>query len=102
MKITGEKYERMKMAMQAVYSHNPKVAEEAFVRGGLSMTVWTLWNIADQNLMNDDNHPFFKHRKWDRIVPYDPNWDVYSNDDDDSHIETALKRILVQIGFRPN
>ena len=99
MKIKGDKYATMLAAMRAVvdYLGGPATIKQ----GGLGQMalLWTLWNIASDNLRYDDTHPWFKNGKWKRVIPQNASFDMYSDDDNDRTIETALKAIGRELGL---
>jgi hypothetical protein len=58
-------------------------------------TMFNLLAIVSQCRAFDDNHPNFKSGRWARVLPYDGRnycW-YYDGGLNDSHIETALKKI---------
>jgi hypothetical protein len=91
-KIPEPIYNKMLAALRAV------VEDKGGPTGagrGLS-NLWQLWWIANDNLLYDDNHPYFKSGHWKRIVPHDPQFSL--RDYNDSHIETAIKRAGKELG----
>ncbi len=93
MKIKGQKLETMKTAFTLVFNALGKEeVRRKFKLFGAQNAVWGIWNRASDDMLHDDNHPSFKH--YPRIVPYNPTFDVYSEDTNDNHIETAILKIL--------
>jgi hypothetical protein len=80
-----------KAAMQARY---PKINVNS-----VTAYLWAAFTIAADNMRYDDNHPFFQNGTWTRILPHNPNFDMYSDGDNDTHLTTALKAIGKEIGF---
>lgn len=89
MKIKGEKYEIMKAAMSAALKDHALPITLA--------DLWQLWAMAERNLRYSDEHPGFKSGLWKRIFPQNKNFDTYSEDHNDSHIETALRNIVKEV-----
>ena len=61
--------------------------------------LWDVWHVASHNLLYDDNHPAFSNGLWSRVHPYEPHFDIYSDNVNDRHIETALKQIGRELGL---
>jgi len=99
MKIQGQKYEFMKSAVKAVV----EAVGPDHVRAALALKkvspAWEIWNRASDDLRYDDTHPVFKVRQ--RVVPYNPTFNVYSDDTHDGHIQTALFHILKELLDQP-
>ena len=119
MRIQGTKYATMKNAMRAVVEHHgpdrineiysPLSKTEKLRSVGVGRTVaevslvnrmlWDLWDQANHNLRYDDMHPCFQNGLWTRICPQNATFDIYSNDDNDEHIKTALRSIGRELGI---
>lgn len=58
-------------------------------------TMWELLHKVSQDRAFDDSHPAFQSGAWKRVLPCDKrNYCFYYADDcDDSHVETALRKI---------
>lgn len=59
---------------------------------------WVLLNLTTFDFLNDDFHPAFNpphNRK--RINPYKPGWQMYDFCLDDTHYNTALKKIIKEL-----
>jgi hypothetical protein len=101
MKIVAAKYAKMLAGMRAVVDHlgGPAVVNDKAHTSGFSETrsLWDLWHIVSDNLKYDDSHPWFISGRWTRLIPQDATFDVYSDGANDSHIETALKRIAKEL-----
>jgi hypothetical protein len=98
MKIQGQKYKKMKAAYTAVVNH---IGIEVINKNWLKVhsetkIIWAIWWQANTNLTCDDTHPTFIRQK--RIHPYDASFDMYSDGDNDNHIDTALKKISRDLG----
>lgn len=100
MKIKQELYEKMKTAMELMinsFGGSQKI-NERFANKSRITKLWSIWNAASFDLMYDDTHPAY--RKKQRVVPYEEGFNVYNDDDiNDSHIETALKKIGTELGI---
>jgi hypothetical protein len=102
MKVKGQKYNTMLAAMRAIIEHyGLKVIRNRYAGSGLTCRrmVWDVWRPAHNNLQYDDTHPFFANGTWTRITPHVAGFDMYSEDTHDTHIETALKRIALELGL---
>ena len=95
MKINKQKYDVMFEAMKAVVNHYgiPAIKRAAAVKFSSERIVWDLWCIASDNLMYNDGDYRFKYGISPRIIPYNKDFDPYSDDVNDDHIETALLKI---------
>jgi len=108
MKIKGEKYEIMNDAIEKFVDHHSKEKVKLFLhnahlqKGAIRGAIWRIWHEVEKNLLFSDEHPAFKNGTWIRIIPYNTNFKTYSNEDCDSHLETALKKILKDLGVFPN
>jgi hypothetical protein len=100
MKVQGQKFETMKAAMRAVLeNHPPKKVRQSYSGMTCRRMVWDAWRPAHNNLQYSDEHPFFQNGTWTRVYPHFPEFDMYSEDTHDTHIETALKRIALELGL---
>lgn len=107
MKIPETTYNTLLGAIGAIVDHKGGaiVIRRSFTIRGLSVShsqavpsselrmLWDLYHIATRNIMYDDTHPLYQNGTWVRIYPYQPNWNIYSLGINDTHIETALRRI---------
>lgn len=102
MRIKGEKLRVMETAFAAVVK---KIGKEAlltyFSSSSNRLMVWDIWRIAWRNLQYDDSHPLYQNGTWQRIVPPNLSFDLYSDGDNDTHIETALIHIAKKCGLLP-
>jgi hypothetical protein len=100
-KIHGAKYATMLAGMRAVveYYGGPAEILATYADGNVTRMLWSLWNRVDENLRYDDSHPAFQSGHWQRILPPNPSFDMYSDGDNDTHILTALKRIGRELGI---
>jgi hypothetical protein len=101
MKIVGSKYETMKAAMRAVveYAGGPAPVKAAYAKLSSGRMLWDLWHAASRNLLYDDSHPMFANGRCSRVHPHEPHFDLWSDDVNDRHIETALKHIGRELGL---
>jgi hypothetical protein len=101
MKIFGTKYEKMKAAMRAVieFAGGPASVKAAYAKLSPARMLWDTWHSASRNLLYDDNHPAFKSGQWSRVHPHDLHFDLWSDDVNDRHIETALKHLGKELGL---
>ncbi len=104
MKINGTKYATMTAAMRAVVETAGGAARvrEHFAASGLTTLrmLWDVWNGADRNLRYDDSHPAFASGQWTRAYPQDAGFNLYADPSvNDTHIETALKKIGRELGL---
>jgi len=95
MKITGSKFETMKAAVLAVVTRagGKAAVEAAYAALTERRLIWDLWHAASANIMYDDSHPKFALGMCTRVFPYTPDFDLWSDDVNDAHIETALFKI---------
>lgn len=103
MKVKPEKLAYMREAIRKVVDHAggasvvvQKYADKHFSQARL---LWDLWFDAWFQIRNDDKHPWFANETKKRVVAYDPNFNMYSDDDNDAHIYTALKAIGQELGL---
>ena len=103
MKMPADLYQEIKQAFERLVTHFGRenllayaktMTEEAFV--------WKLWNRVSDDWRDDDNHPRFQNhpgfKAHVRINPHkDRMWSIYNLGLNDSHIETALKRICKEL-----
>lgn len=94
MKIKGEKYNTMFAAVKAVIEF---CGMEKFKNGVTTADIWLVWHYAWNNIQYDDSHPFFISGRWTRVFPYNADFQLYSDGDNDDHIITALKRIFREL-----
>lgn len=103
MKIQGKKYEVMKTAMTTLIEHlrsRGNLQKVLNAHESKTFLLWNLWGAVSFQLLNDDNHPAFTRlHNLERIVPYNPEFDAYSDGVNDDHIETALKHIGSNLGI---
>jgi transposase len=103
MKIKGTKYATMLDAMRAVvddYGGPSAVKAAQAERQWTDMAVlWNLWHVCQRNLSYDDTHPAFAQGVWKRIIPQNTAFDMYSDDDNDTHLATALRKIGRELGL---
>ena len=95
MKITGTKYETIKAAVKAVVEHagGPAKVKAAYDKLTEKRLIWDLWHAASSNILYDDSHPKFALGMCSRVYPHVPGFDVWGDDTNDAHIETALYKI---------
>ncbi len=102
-KIAGQHFRLMKEAFTAVVNAHGGVERLRTEYFSANLTekrlIWDVWRIAHNNLQYDDEHPFFKNGRWKRIYPYHSTFKMYPSGVNDSHIETALKRIAKDLGL---
>ena len=99
MRINGQKLATMKAAMTAVLEYFGKAAVASRIANSdRTIIAWNAWNIASDHLRYNDTHPAIL-RRLRELVPQDPTFDAYSNGDNDSHIQTAILKILRDNGF---
>ena len=100
MKIKGAKYDTMATSVKAVVEARGGATVLKKLAGTVKDTVilWGLWEMANRSLRYDDNHPGFANGHWERYVPQNQQFDVYSDDTNDSHIETAMRKICKDLG----
>ncbi len=108
MKIRGEKFEQMSVAMRTWIDYqggNDAVADvfnEGYrkfpesVSDVVNYAGWFVWNRVVHDLQHDDTHPAYVNGRI-RIVPY-VGW-KYDNDLLDSHIQTAIRKIIKEVGL---
>ena len=104
MKIDPQVYERMKSDIAALATHHKiDVATADGGKTGLK-TMWTLLDSARRNRAYDNNHPAFKSGQWPRVLPYDGSeYTVYYKGGcNDSHVETALRKIKKELSEQRN
>jgi hypothetical protein len=101
MKINGVKYDTMKNAMQAVVNHfgGASAVKEFYKHKTSDGMLWALWHITSDNMRYDDTHPNFRFGLWTRIIPQNPSFDMYSDNHNDVHIATALRKIGKELGI---
>ncbi len=101
MKITGTKYDTMRAAMRAVIERAGGTAavKAAYADKTPGRMLWDLWHVAERNLRYDDAHPAYAGGHWTRVYPYNPSFDVYSDNVNDQHILTALTKIGKEAGL---
>ena len=101
MKITGTKYAKMHAGMRAAvdYAGGPAAVKAAYAAVTPGRMLWDLWHSVSRCLLYDDAHPGFARGLWPRFIPHDPSFDIYSDDANDSHILTALKKIGREFGL---
>ncbi len=94
MKIQGKKYEVMKDAFTKIFnSHGPEKVKEAIRNNGKTKVIWSIWTRAADQLRYNDNHPIIKTR----IVQQNTEFDVYDDNTNDDHIQSALVKILKEL-----
>ncbi len=101
MRITGKKFDIILNAMHAVVDHfgGSKAIKEKYFGYTQNRMLWNLWSICQRNLAYDDTHPGFAQGHWDRILPQNIDFDMYSDNDNDEHFITALRVVGKRIGI---
>lgn len=93
MKMPKEMYDSLKADIEVI-------VRELTLFDRLDMkTMWDIHAIVSRNRAYDDNHPNFKSKAWKRFLPFDGRnycW-YYDAGLDDSHVETALKKIRKEL-----
>lgn len=102
MKMSKELYGKLENAMQKVVEVVGKNAIEQHRRhNNLSFMriAWDVFRMAERQLIYDDSHPAFKSGQWSRFIDYDATVWAEIKTLLDKHIETAIVRIMIDIGF---
>ena len=110
LKMTKARYEQLRDAIRAVADHygpqkvcSPSCFDNPRIKDKNKALRWRLFNIAMDQLSNDDTHPFFQNGTWDRIIPHVEGFSMnvlYCQDAlSDDHIDTALARIQQELGL---
>lgn len=103
MKMSQERYNLLKSAITKVADHWGRATfVEHTEQTTPTATAWLLHNLAVNQLQYDDTHPFFQNGKWERIVPYQPSFNMYidnGNNLTDNHIQTAIIKISKELGL---
>ncbi len=95
MKIKGQKLDTIKTAFTLVFNHVGKEkVRECHQLASPKRIAWGIWHRASDNMRYDDNHPNFHQGNQVRIVPYNPEFNVYDDDTNDNHIQTVILKIL--------
>jgi hypothetical protein len=103
MKIKPELYAALKSDIESVVkSLGIDVAIADGGKGGLK-TMWELFHKTRRDRSYPDTHPAFAQGVWKRILPYDGrNYTCfYADGCNDSHIETALRKIKTELTTNP-
>ena len=105
MRIKGTRYQELKEGVRAILDHHGlDQLEEHYKKANYSVTsmMWELLNQVLYDFENDDSHPAYAKCGRTRIVPYKGReWNLYADGVNDSHIETALKKIGKELGLIP-
>lgn len=98
MRVKLKKYEKMKAVIKTVVDHYYAwVKQEAAKEKKPSQLMWALFFLAADDMRYDDCHPRYQQR--DRIIPHTPEFDMYSDGDNDDHLTTALLKIGRELGI---
>jgi len=97
MKMSSARYEEIKTGMKKVVDfYGKRLIQEQIVSAGLVPIAWRLFHATTYDFMYSDNHPAFVKGRV-RINPYKEGWNIYNDDLNDAHIETALKKIAKEL-----
>ncbi len=101
MRIKAQQYDTMRVALKAVVDHagGAEAVRKQYATKTMGRLLWDLWHVAEDNLRYDDTHPGFANGHWPRVFPHNPSFDLYANGVNDSHIETALRKIGKELGL---
>lgn len=105
MKIKGARYEELKEGVRAILAHHGlDQLKQHYKEANYpeSSMMWELLNQALYDFENDDTHPAYRKGGRTRIVPCKAReWNLYADGVNDSHIETALRKIGKELGLIP-
>lgn len=103
MKMTQEWYDRIKTGFNQIadYYGGPSKIKTDYASLSTERLSWDMYHILMHNWSYDDTHPFYVDGTWARIIPHcDVNYHtLYNLGLNDSHIRTALKRIVKELGL---
>lgn len=95
-KIDGEAYESRKADIKTVLDH---YGSDPFIKAYKANPVRAIHDLYHQvwfdRRNSSDDHPTYNHRP--RLLPHDPDFELYPNDSNDTHIETMVKRALYEL-----
>lgn len=91
MKISTDRYNEIKNGISRLIDEYHKASIEPG-------SMWELFNHVSFDFMYDDNHPAYRAGR-KRINPHKEGWNIYKDDLNDKHIETALMKIGRELGI---
>lgn len=101
MKVSKETYKRIRDDMEQVINRR---CSRSMVASGLvggvnkpSVIAHSLWSQICYDRMNNDNHPAFSEHGRQRVLQYQPDFDMYPDDTNDKTLGTALVKALLSI-----
>jgi meiotically up-regulated gene 157 (Mug157) protein len=104
MKMDNEKYDEIKAGIaQIVDFHGKKQVQTVYADYPLTRMMFDLFNMLWFDKEYDDTHPAYVNGR-KRVLPQtNPSWlnDLYKSGLNDSHIETALKKIAKELDLTP-
>ncbi len=96
MKIPPDLFNAMRHDIRAIVkATNLNLHKANHGTSGL-LTMWQLFHKMNSDRHYDDKHPGFVSGKWTRVLPY-VGWEMTFKNFNDSHIETALRAIKVEL-----
>jgi len=103
MKMSQKRYQLLLNVIRAVVeNHGPARVRQVFSERNARSVRWALLHAAVHQLQYSDQHPCFKNGTWIRLYPHDPDFQLYKDGNQelhDDHIDTALRRIMLELGL---
>lgn len=105
MKMSPERYAELKEGIRQMVDHHGKAPTEAEFKGKtLTRMMWAIFHAVLFDWQYEDTHPAYAAGKV-RVLPHKDhnylNGKLYGEGLNDSHIETALKKIAKELGLQP-
>ncbi len=104
MKMSPEKYAEIKEGIRQIVDHHGKAKiQDGFKGKSITAMMFALFAALWFDLQYEDTHPAYVAGRV-RILPHkDHGWlnNLYNSGLNDSHIETALKKIAKELGLQP-
>lgn len=92
MKMTPQRYDELKTGIKQIVDHYGR--QNLGTPKSPTSLLWKLFHAVTEDFQYHDDHPLYRQRS--RILPHqDDHWlnKMYASGLNDTHIETALKRI---------